>query len=168
MRGRLHPGHACIKKNWSIPRWTARVLEAWSKQTCMKATTLIIGHNTMFVKDVATKSFLRVHSALRHSSGGSWGQKALCYAIPAPPTAEMYRQPHPWINASVNKQGVPIVWRLDVAASRSWWTVADVAVWPQVLELCPLRGEAVSCGWGRITVLSFTRDGPSCHEPESK
>ena len=95
------------------------------------ATTLVVGHNTMFPRDVWGRRDLHVHTFLSERS-----LTASLFTIADSPT-RVPADPAPWINASLDSQGRPSVWRVDVAASRSWWTanLPDHTVWPQALVL---------------------------------
>lgn len=109
----------------------------------LPATTLVIGHNVMFHRDVwRMRSHVRVHRT--QDSGHKKTAFALHFVdVSIPREPFLPSKPRPWLNASVDQWGNPCLWRLDVAASRSWWTMRsddDHDIWPQVLVLLPKTG----------------------------
>ena len=107
-----------------------RALDAWSVRTGRPTDTLVIGHNATTRAEVQHKPYVHVHTRPLSDIPG-------VYHLLGPAEGDL----GPWINASLDDKGLPAVWRVDVGASRAWWTVnREWEVWPQALCCDPQTG----------------------------
>ena len=95
------------------------VLRHWNQLLGVVARAIVTGHNT------TTRSLCRTHAADCHvhtqraDATGAAGVSGAC-ATYNTLGAIGDANTGPWINASVDATGRPVVWRLDVGASRAW------------------------------------------------
>jgi hypothetical protein len=117
-----------------VDRWTG----AFDRHTSM----LVVGHNATTPGTVYRAS---ADAAILIHTRRVTGSIPRTYDTPEPAHSFFLDPAAPWINASADDDGRPSVWRVDVAASRAWWTVdPHWVVWPQALRCNPQTGETAA------------------------